>query len=40
MSTKSKHAAPSERSWLDRQFKLRENKTDVRTEIVAGITTF
>ncbi len=40
MSTKTKHAAPSERSWLDRQFKLKENKTDVRTEVVAGITTF
>lgn len=25
---------------LERMFKLKENKTDVRTEIVAGITTF
>ena len=26
--------------FLDRTFKLKENKTDVRTEIIAGITTF
>ena len=26
--------------FLDRTFKLKENKTDVRTEIVAGVTTF
>lgn len=27
-------------SWLERQFKLTQNGTDVRTEITAGITTF
>lgn len=26
--------------WLERQFKLSERKTDVRTEVIAGITTF
>ena len=26
--------------WLDKLFKLRENRTTIRTEIVAGITTF
>ncbi|HHT69241.1 MAG TPA: NCS2 family permease [Firmicutes bacterium] len=26
--------------WLEKQFKLRENKTNVRTEVMAGITTF
>ena len=26
--------------FLDRTFKLKENKTDVRTEIIAGVTTF
>ena len=25
---------------LEKLFKLKENKTDVRTEVVAGITTF
>ena len=28
------------KSFLDSQFKLTENKTDVKTEIIAGITTF
>ncbi|NLX62072.1 MAG: NCS2 family permease, partial [Tissierellia bacterium] len=27
-------------SFLERRFRLRENKTDVKTEILAGITTF
>lgn len=27
-------------SWLESRFKLRENQTDVRTEILAGLTTF
>lgn len=26
--------------WLEKQFKLKENKTDVRTEVLAGVTTF
>ena len=26
--------------WLERRFKLSERKTDVRTEVFAGITTF
>ncbi|MDT7898276.1 MAG: NCS2 family permease, partial [Armatimonadota bacterium] len=26
--------------WLDRRFQLREHGTDVRTEILAGVTTF
>ncbi|NLX62360.1 MAG: NCS2 family permease, partial [Tissierellia bacterium] len=29
-----------ESSFLERQFKLRENKTDVKTEVLAGLTTF
>src|SRR2546427_1063335 len=32
--------APAERPFLDRYFRLSENGTDVRTEIVAGLTTF
>lgn len=27
-------------SWFEKQFKLKENKTDVKTEILAGLTTF
>ena len=27
-------------NWLDKTFKLSENKTNVKTEIIAGITTF
>ena len=27
-------------SWFEKQFKLKENNTDVKTEILAGITTF
>ena len=27
-------------SFLNRVFKLKEHKTDIRTEIMAGITTF
>lgn len=30
----------TKRSWLDRTFKLSENGTTVRTEIIAGLTTF
>jgi AGZA family xanthine/uracil permease-like MFS transporter len=30
----------AKRGWLDRTFKLKENGTTVRTEIIAGITTF
>ena len=26
--------------WFEKQFKLKENKTDVRTEVLAGVTTF
>jgi len=33
-------AAPSRRSPLERLFRLREHQTDVRTEILAGVTTF
>src|SRR2546426_12478034 len=32
--------APADRPFLDRYFRLSENGTDVRTEIVAGLTTF
>jgi AGZA family xanthine/uracil permease-like MFS transporter len=32
--------APNNETWLDRTFRLRENRTDVRTEILAGATTF
>ncbi len=28
------------KAWLNRQFKLEENKTNIRTEMVGGITTF
>jgi AGZA family xanthine/uracil permease-like MFS transporter len=31
---------PTERSFLDRSFGLTEHQTDVRTELIAGITTF
>lgn len=27
-------------SWFEKQFKLQENRTDVKTEVLAGITTF
>ncbi|MBU5678003.1 NCS2 family permease [Alkaliphilus sp. MSJ-5] len=37
MSTKNTNASTSA---LDRYFRLSENKTDVKTEIIAGITTF
>lgn len=30
----------TKRSWLDRTFKLSENATTVRTEVIAGLTTF
>ena len=40
MSTKPQSVASSERSWIDRFFKLQENNTNVRTEVVAGLTTF
>lgn len=30
----------TKRSWLDRTFKLSENGTNVRTEVIAGLTTF
>ena len=39
MSTKSS-MVPSSGGWVERQFRLKENKTDVRTEVMAGITTF
>jgi hypothetical protein len=32
--------APAERPFLDRYFRLSESGTDVRTEVVAGLTTF
>lgn len=32
--------SPAQLSFLDRFFKLRENNTDVRTELLAGLTTF
>src|SRR5712691_2953258 len=32
--------APADRPFLDRYFRLSENRTDVRTEVVAGLTTF
>src|SRR5262245_66141498 len=38
MSDAGRHAA--ERPFLDRYFGLSENGTDVRTEFVAGLTTF
>ena len=28
------------KAWLDRQFKLKENNTNIRTELVGGLTTF
>ncbi len=39
MSTKS-NANQANQGWVERQFKLRENNTNVRTEVTAGITTF
>lgn len=39
MSTQSKMTQHNT-SWVERRFKLKENNTDVRTEIMAGITTF
>lgn len=27
-------------AWLERTFKLKENQTNVRTEVIAGLTTF
>lgn len=39
MSTKNQ-TAQADLGWVERQFKLRENGTNVRTEIMAGITTF
>jgi AGZA family xanthine/uracil permease-like MFS transporter len=33
-------AAPSERPFLDRHFQLTEHGTNVRTELLAGLTTF
>ena len=39
MSTKNQTAQP-QLGWVERQFKLTENKTNVRTEVMAGITTF
>ncbi len=38
MSTKTKDT--DKRSFLDRFFKLTENRTNVRTELAAGLTTF
>ena len=39
MSTKNQ-TAQADLGWVERQFKLRENGTNVRTEVMAGITTF
>lgn len=39
MSTKNK-VAPQAQGWVERQFKLTENKTNIRTEVMAGVTTF
>lgn len=39
MST-TKQAQATPQSWVEKRFKLTENKTNVRTEIIAGITTF
>ncbi len=36
----SGEAVATKRSWLDRTFKLKENGTTVKTEVMAGITTF
>ena len=30
----------NKKSWLDKTFKLSENNTSVKTEVIAGITTF
>ena len=30
----------TKQSFLDKTFKLKENKTNIRTEVLAGITTF
>ena len=30
----------SRKSWLDNTFKLSEHNTNVKTEVIAGITTF
>ena len=27
-------------SWIEKRFRLRENNTNIRTEMLAGITTF
>lgn len=40
MSASKKVVAPQNQSWVEKQFKLKENKTSVRTEVMAGITTF
>ena len=39
MSTTKQAPAPQQ-SWVEKRFRLTENKTTVRTEIIAGITTF
>ncbi len=39
MSAKD-NTAQANQGWVERQFKLKENKTNVRTEVMAGITTF
>jgi AGZA family xanthine/uracil permease-like MFS transporter len=33
-------AAPPETGWLERIFKLKRHGTTVRTELIAGVTTF
>lgn len=38
MSTNSNNT--QQRGFLDRAFKLKENHTDVKTELAAGLTTF
>src|SRR5690554_2787808 len=40
MSTNKNVVAKSSPAWIEKQFRLTENKTDIRTEIMAGITTF
>ena len=39
-NTVSEKTPNEKRSWLDKLFKLRENKTNVKTEVMAGLTTF
>ena len=36
----AENTTETKRGWFDRVFKLSENGTNVRTEVIAGITTF